>query len=63
MTVDLDAAARFMAAHARVLDRRRFGVLLGNGDAAGPRPSVRCRSCGYQRPGSSLRRTRWRYAA
>jgi hypothetical protein len=31
MTVDLDAAARFMAAHARVLDRRRFGVLLGNG--------------------------------
>lgn len=35
MTVDLDAAAQFMAAHARVLDRRRFGVLLGNGDAAG----------------------------
>jgi hypothetical protein len=35
MTVDLDAAARFMAAHARVLDRRRFGVLLGNGDATG----------------------------
>ena len=35
MTVDLDAAAQFMAAHARLLDRRRFGVLLGNGDAAG----------------------------
>lgn len=35
MRVDLDAAARFMAAHARVLDRRRFGVLLGSGDAAG----------------------------
>ena len=35
MTVDLDAAAQFMAAHARVLDRRRLGVLLGTGDAAG----------------------------
>ena len=35
MTVDLDAATQFMAAHARVLDRRRSGVLLGNGDAAG----------------------------
>jgi hypothetical protein len=33
VTVDLDAAARFMAGRARVLDRRRFGVLLGNGDA------------------------------
>ncbi|MGH3251866.1 MAG: hypothetical protein ACRDOI_37430 [Trebonia sp.] len=35
MTVDLDAATQFMAAHARVLDRRRLDVLLGDGDAAG----------------------------
>ena len=35
MTIDLDAAARFMAAHARVLDRRRFSMLLGDPDAAG----------------------------
>ncbi|MFI6498969.1 hypothetical protein [Nonomuraea typhae] len=35
MTVNLTAAAEFMATHARVLDRRRFDVLLGSGDAAG----------------------------
>jgi hypothetical protein len=32
MTVDLAAAADFMAAHARVLDRRRFEHLFGDGD-------------------------------
>ena len=31
MTVDLTAAAAFMAAHARLLDRRRFARLLGDG--------------------------------
>ncbi|WP_157251350.1 hypothetical protein [Nonomuraea typhae] len=35
MTVNLTAAAEFMATHARVLDRRRFDFLLGSGDAAG----------------------------
>lgn len=34
MSVDLQAATAFMAAHARVLDRRRFQALLGAGDAA-----------------------------
>ncbi|MFI7678908.1 hypothetical protein [Actinophytocola sp. NPDC049390] len=33
MTVDLAAAASFMATHARVLDRRRFEFLFGDGDA------------------------------
>lgn len=33
MTVDIAAAADFMATHARVLDRRRFQLLLGQGDA------------------------------
>jgi hypothetical protein len=32
MTVDLDRAAQFMAASARVLDRRRFDLLFGDGD-------------------------------
>jgi hypothetical protein len=31
MTVDLDAAADFLAAHARLLDRRRFDCLFGGG--------------------------------
>ena len=35
MTVDLPAAADFMATHARVLDRRRFGLLQGGTDAEG----------------------------
>jgi hypothetical protein len=34
MTIDLAAATRFMTAHARLLDRRRFDVLLGNDDPA-----------------------------
>jgi hypothetical protein len=33
MTLDLSAAQSFQAAHARVLDRRRFALLLGDGDA------------------------------
>src|SRR3954447_12617677 len=32
MTIDLPAASSFMAAHARVLDRRRFAALLGDGE-------------------------------
>lgn len=32
MTVDIAAAASFMATHARVLDRRRFEYLFGQGD-------------------------------
>jgi hypothetical protein len=35
MTVDLSAAADFMAAHARVLDRRRFELLNGETDPSG----------------------------
>jgi hypothetical protein len=31
MSIDLTAAERFMAGHARVLDRRRFELLLGSG--------------------------------
>jgi hypothetical protein len=33
VTVDIAAAASFMATHARVLDRRRFEYLFGQGDA------------------------------
>ncbi|WP_086820353.1 hypothetical protein [Allokutzneria sp. NRRL B-24872] len=32
MTIDLAAASAFMAGHARVLDRRRFELLVGGGD-------------------------------
>jgi hypothetical protein len=32
VTIDLSAAAAFMATHARVLDRRRFQLLLGETD-------------------------------
>jgi hypothetical protein len=34
MPVDLEAAAAFMATHARLLDRRRFALVIGEGDAA-----------------------------
>ncbi|MBW8487314.1 hypothetical protein [Actinomadura parmotrematis] len=34
MSIDLDAATDFMATHARLLDRRRFAVLLGDGEPA-----------------------------
>jgi len=33
MTIDLPAAKSFMATHARLLDRRRFELLVGEGDA------------------------------
>ena len=35
MNIDLRAASSFMATHARLLDRRRLQVLLGEADAAG----------------------------
>src|SRR6478752_5276234 len=35
MSIDLNAAADFMATHARVLDRRRFELRTGAADAAG----------------------------
>ena len=35
MTIDLDAARDFMATHARILDRRRFALRDGGGDADG----------------------------
>ena len=37
---DLDAAAQFIAGHARVLDRRRFERLFGGGDARPVRDAV-----------------------
>ena len=35
MTIDIKAATSFLAAHGRLLDRRRLALLLGDGDAAG----------------------------
>ena len=46
MTVDLAAAADFLASSARVLDRRRFDLLFGGGDAAGVLSAVD----GYRNP-------------
>ncbi|WP_030173980.1 hypothetical protein [Spirillospora albida] len=40
MTFDLEAAAGFMAAHARPLDRRRFDLLRGCGDRAAVRAAL-----------------------
>jgi hypothetical protein len=34
MSIDLDQASAFMASHARVLDRRRFEVIVSDSDAA-----------------------------
>ena len=34
MSIDLPAATAFMATHARLLDRRRFGLLVGQGEPA-----------------------------
>ena len=34
MNFDLSAASEFMATHARILDRRRFDLLVGRGDVA-----------------------------
>ena len=36
MTIDMDAARAFMATHARIIDRRRFELLDGGTDPAGP---------------------------
>ncbi|MET0237651.1 MAG: hypothetical protein ABW224_23635 [Kibdelosporangium sp.] len=44
--VDLAAATSFMATHARVLDRRRFELLLGQADV----PSVLAAVDGYRNP-------------
>jgi hypothetical protein len=46
MTVDLSAAADFLASSARVLDRRRFDLLTGDGDAAAVLAAVE----GYRNP-------------
>ncbi|MBP2325188.1 hypothetical protein JOF56_005573 [Kibdelosporangium banguiense] len=46
MTVDLAAAASFMAGHARVLDRRRFELLLGRTDVGAVLAAVD----GYRNP-------------
>jgi hypothetical protein len=46
MTVDLAAAADFMASSARVLDRRRFDLLFGDGDAGAVLAAVD----GYRNP-------------
>ena len=46
MPVDLAAAADFLAGSARVLDRRRFDLLFGNGDAAAVLAAVD----GYRNP-------------
>lgn len=37
---DLDAAAQFIAGNARILDRRRFDVLFGNGPSSAVRDAV-----------------------
>ena len=44
--IDIDAATRFMTQHARLLDRRRFDLLCGTGDA----DSVRGALEGYRNP-------------
>lgn len=46
MNIDLNAAADFMATHARVLDRRRFQSLMGEGDPA----AVLAALDGYRNP-------------
>lgn len=46
MNVDLSAAAAFMAGHARVLDRRRYALLTGDGDTA----AVLAALDGYRNP-------------
>jgi hypothetical protein len=46
MTVDLAAAANFLAGSARVLDRRRFDLLFGDGDV----PPVLAAVDGYRNP-------------
>ncbi|MFD8498284.1 hypothetical protein [Amycolatopsis sp. NPDC059657] len=40
MKIDLDQASAFMAGHARLLDRRRFDLVTGQGDASGALAAV-----------------------
>ena len=47
MSADLEAAEQFMAGHARVLERRRFARLFGEGPAG--------RGCGMRWPRSATR--------
>lgn len=47
VNVDLSAVAAFMASHARVLDRRRFEVVMGRTDSA----AVLAALDGYRNPG------------
>jgi hypothetical protein len=48
MNVDISAASSFMAAHARVLDRRRFQLLMGETDPTGALAALD----GYRNPDS-----------
>jgi hypothetical protein len=49
MTVDLLAAAEFMAGYARVLDRRRFELLERDNDyRAGPCPPTSAHARGFR---------------
>ena len=48
--VDLPAAAAFVAGSARVLDRRRFDLLVGNGDRAETAAAVLAAVDGYRNP-------------
>ena len=50
MTVDLPAAAGFMATHARLLDRRRFDLLFGDGDSRYAAGAVLAAVEGYRNP-------------
>jgi hypothetical protein len=50
MSVDLSAAADFMAASARLLDRRRFDLLVGTGDRAGGAAAVLAAVEAYRNP-------------
>ena len=48
MTLDLQNAASFMATHARILDRRRFQVLVGEGDTTDDTAAVLAALDGYR---------------
>lgn len=50
MSIDLQAAASFTAAHARLLDRRRFALLVGAGDRGADRAAVLEALDGYRNP-------------
>ena len=50
MTVDLSAAAGFTATHARLLDRRRFDLLIGEGDGRAAADAVLAAVEAYRNP-------------